>query len=362
MPHKTPLPNDTRPRPDLTPEGRREQASKVQSLRWQGHLGQGHLGQGHLGQGHLGQGQLGYSRLGASPAQSTHWRAVLARVVVGVWQDGSIHAGNLAYMSIVALFPFFVVIAAIFSAIGEDGERAASIHAFLGALPPVIAQFLEPVARGVASARHGWLLWAGGVVGLWTVSSLIETLRDILRRAYGTKPSGPFWQYRLFATGMIVVSVVLLLAALYLQVSLGAIREFLAAHFRYLPAISGLSWLGSMLVLFGAIYLLFLTLTPASYRAARYPKWPGAALVTLWWTLVSQALPILLHSVFKYDLTYGNLAGVMITLFFFWLVGLGMVTGAELNAALATSPEERDMVGQADNRARDTKRDNRQET
>ena len=52
----------------------------------------------------------------------------------------------------------------------------------------------------------------------------------------------------------------------------------------------------------------------------------------------------------------------MITLFFFWLVGLGMVTGAELNAALATSPEERDMVGQADNRARDTKRDNRQET
>ena len=79
----------------------------------------------------------------------------------------------------------------------------------------------------------------------------------------------------------------------------------------------------------------------------------GAALVTLWWTLVSQALPVLLHSVFKYDLTYGSLAGVMITLFFFWLVGLGMVTGAELNAALATSPEERDLIGQADNRARD---------
>jgi len=32
---------------------------------------------------------------------------------------------------------------------------------------------------------------------------------------------------------------------------------------------------------------------------------------------------------------------VMIALFFFWLVGLGMVVGAELNAALTESPEER---------------------
>jgi membrane protein len=31
----------------------------------------------------------------------------------------------------------------------------------------------------------------------------------------------------------------------------------------------------------------------------------------------------------------------MIALFFFWLVGLGMVVGAELNAALAETPEER---------------------
>ena len=42
----------------------------------------------------------------------------------------------------------------------------------------------------------------------------------------------------------------------------------------------------------------------------------------------------------------------MIALFFFWLVGLGMVMGAELNAALAETPEERDMIGQDDNRAR----------
>jgi membrane protein len=63
-----------------------------------------------------------------------------------------------------------------------------------------------------------------------------------------------------------------------------------------------------------------------------------------------------LRHFFTYDLTYGSLAGVMIALFFFWLVGLGMVVGAELNAALAETPEERDVVGQADDRARRARR------
>jgi membrane protein len=92
--------------------------------------------------------------------------------------------------------------------------------------------------------------------------------------------------------------------------------------------------------LFASLYVLFFTLTPTAYRAARYPKWPGALLVAVWWVAVMTALPWVLTRFFTYDLTYGSLAGVMIALFFFWLVGLGMVAGAELNAALAVTPEE----------------------
>ena len=102
-------------------------------------------------------------------------------------------------------------------------------------------------------------------------------------------------------------------------------------------------------LLYCSLYLLFYTLTPAAYRKRRYPKWPGALLVTAWWAAVTAALPPLLHSVFSYDTTYGSLAGIMIVLFFFWLVGLGMVMGAELNAALAVTPEEEeDRIGQTD--------------
>jgi membrane protein len=219
----------------------------------------------------------------------------------------------------------------------------------------LVAGVIEPVARGVVAARSGWVLWAGGLVGLWTVSSLIETIRDILRRAYGTEATQAFWWHRLLSTVMIFGAVVALLFSLFAQVALTTAQEVITARFpRLEPWVDtlGTSQLLPALVIYLSLYLLFLSLTPQAFRGKAYPKWPGALLVTVWWVGVSVALPGVLHRFFNYDLTYGALAGVMIALFFFWLVGLGVVIGAELNAALAETPEERDMLGRSDKRAK----------
>ncbi len=315
--------------PDLSPESRRQKA-----LRWHDAL---------------------QKRLGHAVGPHSRVFTVLRRVWLGAYHDGSIHAGNLAYMAMLAVFPFFVTMTAIFTLLGEESQREASVHSFLTALPPLVAGVIEPVARDVVAARSGWLLWAGGAVGLWTVSSLIETIRDILRRAYGTKATVAFWWHRLLSTAIIFAAVVTLLFSLFAQVALTTAQEVIAARFPRLD-----EWIGTLgtsqlvpaLVIYLSLYLLFLSLTPEAYRGKAYPKWPGALLVTAWWVGVSIGLPGLLHRFFTYDLTYGALAGVMITLFFFWLVGLGMVVGAELNAALAQPPEERDTLGQSDNRSR----------
>jgi len=283
-------------------------------------------------------------------------RQVLGRTLAGVWNDGFIHAGNLAYMAVVALFPFFIVATAIFSAVGERSQREAAINAVLLAVPHSVAKAIDPVAHVVIDARSGNLLWIGGLVGLWTVGSLIETIRDVLRRAYGTKPTHAFWRYRLSSSAITVAAVVLLLFSLLAQVAIGAVEQAIHAWVPRLDPDLGdavMTRLIPALVLFGSLYLLFYSLTPGRYRGRAYPKWPGALFVTGWWVAVTMALPWVLRRLFNYDLTYGSLAGIMITLFFFWLVGLGMVFGAELNAALAETPEERDMVGQADNRNRD---------
>lgn len=285
---------------------------------------------------------------------------VLRRVWTGTWQDGFIHAGNLAYMAIIALFPFFITVAAGFTLFGEADQQQASLHGFLTALPPVVVKVIEPVAQSVMTARTGWLLWIGGIVGIWTVSSLIETIRDILHRAYGTPATLAFWRYRLLSTGMIVGAVVLLLLSLFAQVAITAAEEVISAWFPRLDTLAvqlAVSRLVPAAGLYLSLFVIFISLTPKAYRGAGYPKWPGALLVTLWWVAVSVLLPDALRLFFTYDLTYGSLAGVMIALFFFWLVGLGMVIGAELNAALAETPEEQDMLGQADNRARGKKTD-----
>ncbi|MAM40541.1 MAG: ribonuclease BN [Altererythrobacter sp.] len=278
------------------------------------------------------------------------------RTLVGTYNDGFIHAGNLAYLAMLAIFPFFILGAAVFSAIGEESERAATINAILFALPPVVGNVIEPVARDVIQARSGWLLWAGALVALWTVGSLVETIRDILRRAYGTEATHAFWKYRLLSTGVILGSVFLLMMSLMAQFLIGAAQQVIQAYFPELVdrvIDLQLSRIVPALGLFGSLYLLFYTLTPSKYRRNRYPKWPGVLLTSIWWIAVTTLLPAVLKQFFSYDLTYGGLAGVMVVLFFFWLVGLGVVIGAELNAALAETPEEEmNFIGQADNRRR----------
>ncbi|MXO86774.1 ribonuclease BN [Altererythrobacter aurantiacus] len=293
-------------------------------------------------------------RVASRMGPGTRFFEITKRVFVGTYNEGFIHAGNLAYMSMLAIFPFFILGAAVFSAIGEESERAATINTILIALPPTVRETIGPVARDVVQARSGWLLWAGAAVALWTVGSLIETIREMLRRAYGTEATYSFWKYRLFSTGIIIVAVVLLLLSLIAQLMITAAQQVIEA---YLPTlndvISGLalSRIVPGLGLFGSLYMIFYTLTPHFYRQKRYPKWPGALVVTLWWIGVTVLMPQVLSSFFSYDLTYGSLAGIMVTLFFFYLVGLGMVVGAELNAALAETPEEEQAAELAQNKA-----------
>jgi membrane protein len=317
------------PLPDLSPEARRKEALRHKA----------------------GLTEQVTRRVGPG----TRFYEIVSRVLVGAWNDGFIHAGNLAYMSVLAIFPFFITGAALFSLAGEPGERAAAINTILVALPPVVGGVIRPVALGVIDQSSGWLLWIGGLVGLWTVGSLIETIRDILRRAYGTRATRAFWWYRLLSSGIIVAAVVLVMLSLIAQFAIGAAQQVIAVYApRLYDAIDDLSLARFVpaVVLFASLYLLFYSLTPAAYRKRRYPKWPGVLLVTVWWAGVTTALPPLLHGVFRYDTTYGSLAGIMIVLFFFWLVGLGMVMGAELNAALAVTPEEEeDRIDHADDRA-----------
>jgi membrane protein len=139
---------------------------------------------------------------------------------------------------------------------------------------------------------------------------------------------------------IILGAVVLLMIAFAASLALSSLHHVIAVKlplaqdlghklglYRFVPAAT----------LFFTFYILFVLLTPSRYRRQGCRKWPGALLVTLWWLATVELLPAAIGLVGGYSMTYGSLAGVMIALLFFFVVGLGVVIGAELNAALAES-------------------------
>lgn len=263
---------------------------------------------------------------------------VVKRVSVGVYNDGFIHAGNLAFLALLALFPFFILATALATLLGQTESGALTVATILSQLPPEVARTLRAPVFEALTARTGPLLWLGAIVGLWTAGSFVETLRDILRRAYGVKYSAPFWEYRLASIALILGSVFVLMLALALSVLLRSAEAAIGAWFPIWSDIASTLAMVRLVpaaALFGTIYVLFFALTPSRYRRPGCRKWPGALLITSWWLATVEVLPWALSMFGGYDLTYGSLAGVMVVLIFFFVIGLGVVAGAELNAALA---------------------------
>lgn len=277
----------------------------------------------------------------AEKGKRTRAWEVIKRIAIGVYSDGFIHAGNLAYLALLSIFPFVIVAAAFAHLVGQTEEGLVAVNGLLITMPGSVAEVIRRPIHDILLARSGSLLWLGALVGLWTTGSFIETIRDIIRRAYGVTFSRPFWEYRLGSIGLIVAAVLLAMIAFSVSILLSGVQQFLVDR---VPGAGDLVSLLTLLraapalVLFASLYLLFFSLTPKRYRFSGCRKWPGALFVTIWWVATTALLPVVLSSLMNYDRTYGSLAGVIIALFFFFIIGLGLVIGAELNAALAETP------------------------
>ncbi|PZU49951.1 MAG: ribonuclease BN [Sphingomonas sp.] len=263
---------------------------------------------------------------------------IVRRVIGRTLRDGYIHAGNIAYLSLVTLLPLIILITAVTVAFGETAAGRYAIEGLLRALPYDIARLFEPVIEEVLQARTGNLLWIGGLVALWTVTTFIETLRDISFRAFDVEPDGGFLHYRLKSLAGTLVAVLLVVVTFLLQVSLVvAIRavESLVPRGIDLPGWIDWSRIITPIVLFLVLWALLKLLTPASVRYS--PTWPGALITTIAWSIGSLLLGPTFSTFSHMGLTYGALSGVMLALLFFYAVGFALVAGVEVNAALADS-------------------------
>ncbi len=71
---------------------------------------------------------------------------VVKRIAVGVYNDGFIHAGNLAYLSLLALFPFFILAAAIAKSAHRNGTTLRDEALASGAIDALeFDRLMDPV-------------------------------------------------------------------------------------------------------------------------------------------------------------------------------------------------------------------------
>jgi len=277
---------------------------------------------------------------GKAPALSWRARWPLRRIAIdaasGTLEHGFTHSGNLAYLSLVTLFPFVILLAFIAGILGRTREGLAAVDAFLQALPPGVADLVGPAVHEVIKApASGGVITFGVIVALWTSSGVLVTLRTMVSQAYGTKSSMPFWRWRLVGLAEVLGLVLILLIAFAAQVVVTGAETFV---FRLMPLaansvpVLGLQRVVPAALLFLALWALFGQLCPRRFRVA--PSWPGALATTLAWTVTTLTLPVALSLLGGYDMTYGSLAGVIIALLYFYIIGLGLVLGAQLNAAV----------------------------
>ena len=271
--------------------------------------------------------------------------AVVRDTVAGVWGDGFINAGNLAYLSLLTLFPFFIVLATVAGSLGRTDYGLRAIAIFLRTLPPDVAALVaKPIADVIGVRASGRLLTLGIIVTLWTVSSFIENIRAIIRQAYKSTGSLPVWRYRITSVAIVVGAVILMLVAFAAQVLLTGAKTFIDQLMPFAGDAAIRLEVGRLVpaaALFAALYLTFFALTPQRYRTLGCPVWPGALVTAATWVGTTMGMPWALGLFGGYSLTYGSLAGVIVALLFFYIIGLGLVVGAHLNAALAKAQQRR---------------------
>ncbi len=284
----------------------------------------------------------GSNALAAVPASL---RRFTGHLYAAAWRlsdhDGLTVAGYMAFAAFTSLFPFLIFLAALASVLGTQQTANETIEGMFLFLPADVASTLAPAVHQVMSGHHGGLLTIGGLVTLWTASSGVEGLRTALDRAYEVRDLKPIWWRRLQSMVMVVVGALVLFSA-SLAVILGPELWRLIQLFGRPSEEEAVIWTLGRYTLAAAVLalgLLGLHRWLPNHHPALRALVPGVFLTLVLWLVGASLFSLYLGTVADYSVTYGSLAGVAITLLFFYLTGALFILGAEYNAVrLADGP------------------------
>ena len=252
-----------------------------------------------------------------------------------VKQDGIEHAGYLAFLSILSLFPFLIFLISIVGFLGASATGIEAIHSILNHAPKEMAQALAPRINEIISGPPQTFLTLAIIGVIWTASSSVEGCRTILNRAYRIHHPPPYiWRRLISILEFFIIIFIIVLGVIILVVAPNILQE---AEKMFSISFSLRIDYDFFYIRYLAIFFLLICTTSLLYFALPNSKQkfsqtvPGSLLTVLLWTCLEYSFALYLENFHQFSFIYGSLAGVIISLMFFYLISLIFILGAEFN-------------------------------
>jgi membrane protein len=265
------------------------------------------------------------------------WRELVKRTIKEfVADNGPGLAAQLAYYFFFALFPAILVGIALASFLPLEHFLDRVVTTLGGVMPGDVIAIIQDQMRKISQGGDGGILTFGLLVALWSSSAAMVGLIDALNRAYDIEEGRPWWKVRLLAIALTIALAAFILVAFALVLVGPTAAEHLARVTGLGPIFE---WTWKILQ-----WPLILALVSFGTGLVHYfapdaeQRWvwitPGAVLTTVLWLLASLGFKFYVSNFASYTETYGAIGGVMVLLLWFYITGLVMLFGAELNAEI----------------------------
>jgi membrane protein len=264
------------------------------------------------------------------------WGTILKRTFKEMLDDNCLGlAAQLAYYFFLSLFPALLVVVTLTSFF--PFQLLDKILDWFGRFTP--PDVLNIVKAQILQIRHGGntgLLTFGILGALWSGSSAMSAIVDTLNRAYGVKETRPWWQAQTLAVVLTIVLSLFMLVSLTLVLAGPEIAEHIAARVGLGPVFAWtwkiLQW-PVVFVLISEGFAMVYYFAPDAEQRWRWVM-PGAYLATVLWLAISIGFRFYIVHFSNFNKMYGSIGAVIVVLLWFYLSGLVLLFGAELNSKL----------------------------
>lgn len=270
----------------------------------------------------------------------TSWKYTIRRTLTEFSRDQCTDlAAALTYYAVLSIFPALIAFVSLLSLVGEE-ERTQEF--LLGTLDEMVEdEFMETIETVVdqvtAAPGAGLGLAVGILVALWTASNYVNAFSRAMNRIHDAEEGRSFLKLRPLLYGVTAALIVLVAAASLMLVVSGPLAEAIGNTVGLgETAVTVWNWATPVVLLLvaaAAIALLYYV-TPNSRQPGA--KWvsAGALLAIVVMVLATVGVGIYIANFANYEATYGALAGVIIFLFWIYIMNVVLLLGAEFDAEL----------------------------